>query len=94
MKSLPSNSSGASVMMMQTRAQGKSISRTYINFLNMMADQGVLCYHTEKVRGGPRRIYYPLMDERGYEMFVVPTLNESLMRDFSSDSREVLTDFL
>ncbi len=46
----------------------KSISRaSVIFFLNRMVDQGVLDYRSATGKGGHHRIYYPVMDERGYK---------------------------
>ena len=72
----------------------KSISRaSVIFFLNRMVDQGVLDYRTATGKGGHHRVYYPIMDERGYKKHLLKTVVESLMRDFPAETREALKDF-
>jgi predicted transcriptional regulator len=72
----------------------KSISRaSVIFFLERMANQGVLDYRSATGKGGRHRIYYPIMDERGYKKHLLKTVVESMMRDFPTETREALTDF-
>ncbi len=72
----------------------KSISRaSVIFFLNRMVDQGVLDYRTATGKGSHHRVYYPIMDERGYKKHLLMTVVESMMRDFPTETREALTDF-
>ena len=71
----------------------KSISRTSIFiFLEKMEEQGVLGFRevTGRGRGGHHKIYYPLMDEKGYLKYLLKTIVESMMRDFPDETREVL----
>ena len=71
----------------------KSISRaSVIFFLNRMADQGVLDFRTATGKGGHHRVYYPIMDERGYKKHLLKTVVESLMRDFPDETREALKE--
>ncbi len=71
----------------------KSMSRaSVIFFLNRMVDQGVLDYRTATGKGGHHRVYYPLLDERGYKKHLLKTIVESLMRDFSKETREALRE--
>ncbi len=72
----------------------KSISRASVIFLlSRMADQGVLDYRTATGKGGHHRIYFPIMDERGYKKHLLKTVVESLMRDFPAETREALKEF-
>ena len=78
----------------ETLGPDKSISRaSVIFFLNRMVDQGVLDYRTATGKGGHHRVYYPIMDERGYKKHLLKTVVESLMRDFPAETREALKDF-
>jgi predicted transcriptional regulator len=72
----------------------KSISRaSVIFFLNRMVDQGVLAYRSAAGKGGRHRVYFPVLDERGYKKYLLKTVVESLMRDFPTETREALNDF-
>ena len=71
----------------------KSISRaSVILFLSRMADQGVLGYRSATGKGGHHRVYFPIMDERGYKKHVLKTVVESLMRDFPDETKEALNE--
>jgi predicted transcriptional regulator len=71
----------------------KSISRaSVILFLSRMADQGVLDYRSATGKGGYHRIYYPIMDERGYKKHLLKTVVESLMRNFPEETKEALNE--
>ena len=71
----------------------KSISRaSVIFFLNRMADQGVLDFRTATGKGGHHRVYYPIMDERGYKKHLLKTVVESLMRDFPEEAKEAMKE--
>jgi len=73
---------------------GESISRaSVIVFMNRLVDQGVLGYREGTGKGGVHKIYYPLMDEKGYLIFIIKTMVESMMRDFPEETREVLEEF-
>ncbi|TET70892.1 hypothetical protein E3J39_05670 [Candidatus Bathyarchaeota archaeon] len=72
----------------------KTISRaSVIFFLNRMVDQGVLGFRDATGKGGHHRIYYPLMDERGYKKYVLKTIIDSMMRDFPEEAKETLLEF-
>ncbi len=72
----------------------KSISRaSVILFLSRMADQGVLGYRSATGKGGHHRVYFPIMDERGYKKHLLKTVVESLMRDFPEETIEALKKF-
>jgi len=73
---------------------GKSISRTSIIFaLNRFVDQDVLGWRDATGKGGHHKIYYPLMDEKGYVKHLIKTMVESLMRDFPEETQEVLNKY-
>lgn len=66
---------------------GKTISRaSVIFFLRDIAEEGVLRFEETKGRGGLRRIYYPVMDERGFKVYIAKSVFESLMRDFPEEA--------
>jgi predicted transcriptional regulator len=70
---------------------GGSISRASIIFaMNRFVDQGVLGFRDGTGKGGHHKIYYPLMDEKGYVKYLLKTMVESMMRDFPEETREVL----
>jgi len=72
----------------------KSISRaSIINIMNKLVDQGVLAYREATGKGGYHKIYYPLMDEKGYVKYLINTMVESLMRDFPKETQEILKKF-
>ena len=73
---------------------GKSKSRaSIINIMNKLVDQGVLAYREATEKGGHHKIYYPLMDEKGYVKYVLKTIIESMMRDFPEETQEILKKF-
>ncbi len=75
--------------------EGESISRaSIIFFMNRLVDQGVLGFRDATGKGGHHKIYYPLMDEKGYTKYLIKTIVESLMRDFSKETREVLNEYV
>ena len=54
---------------------GKSISRASVIFaLNRFVDQGILGWRDATGKGGHHKIYYPLMDEKGYVKYLLKTL--------------------
>ena len=70
-----------------------SISRTSVNFfMNRLVDQGLLSYRYGTGKGGHHKIYYPLMDEKGYLKYLLKTMVESMMRDFPKETREYLSE--
>jgi predicted transcriptional regulator len=73
---------------------GGSISRaSIINAMNRLVDQGVLGFRESTGKGGYHRIYYPLMDEKRYEKYIIKTMVESMRRDFPEETREVLKEY-
>ena len=74
-------------------SEGKSISRaSIIVFLEKMEDQSVLGSRDTTGKGGHHKIYYPLMDEKGYVKYLIETMVESMMRDFPEETREYLSE--
>ena len=72
---------------------GNSISRASVIFaLNRFVDQGVLGWRDATGKGGHHKIYYPLMDEKGFKVYVARTVIQSLMRDFPEETREVIRE--
>jgi predicted transcriptional regulator len=73
---------------------GGSISRpAIIVAMNRLVDHGVLGFREGTGKGGHHRIYYPLMDEKGYKKYVIKTMVESLLRDFPEETKDVLNEF-
>ena len=73
---------------------GKSISRaSIIIIMNKLVDQGVLAYREATGKGGPHKIYFPLLDEKGYKKYLIKTMVESMMRDFPEETKEVLEKY-
>ena len=73
---------------------GGSISRaSIIVAMNRFVDQGVLGFREGTGKGGYHRVYYPLMDEKGYKKYVIKTMVESLLRDFPEETKDVLNEF-
>ncbi len=71
----------------------KSISRASVIFaLSRFVDQGVLGWRDATGKGGHHKIYYPLMDKKGYLKYLIKTMVESMMRDFPKATREVLDE--
>ena len=72
----------------------KSISRaSIIIIMNKLVDQGVLSYREATGKGGHHKIYYLLMDEKGYKKYVAKTIIKSMMRDFPEETREVIQTY-
>ncbi len=68
-----------------------SISRASIILaMNGFVDQGVLGWRDATGKGGHHKIYYPLMDEKGYLEYLLKTMVDSMMRDFPEETREYL----
>ena len=75
--------------------EGKTISRaSIINFLNRMVDQNVLDFRDATGKGGHQRVYYPKLDEKGYRIYLIKTVLDSLIRDFPEETREVITQYM
>jgi len=70
------------------------ISRaSIINFLQDMADKGILRAIEEPCKGGSRKRYYPKMTESEYKEYIVKTVIKSLMKDFD-ETKEVLEQII
>ena len=70
---------------------GKPVSRaSIILFLEKLSKQEVLGYKEKTGKGGYRRIYHPLVDEKGFVKQLVVTIIESLMEDFPGEIKETL----
>ena len=58
-------------------------------FMNRLLEQGVLGFRDGTGKGGHHKIYYPLMDEKGYLKYLLKTMVESMKRDFPEETKEV-----
>jgi len=73
---------------------GESRSRAAVILsLNKLVDWGVMGFREGTGRGGHQRIYYPLMDEVGFQSYLLKKMVESMMRDFPEETREVLDEY-
>ena len=71
--------------------KGNTISRaSVINFLESMREMGVLKGDERTGKGGHRWIYSPAMNEAEFKQYIAKTIIESLMRDFSEETRQVI----
>ncbi len=71
----------------------RTISRaSIINFLNEMAEQGILCYDEVSGKGGFRRIYRAAMDEGTFKRAIAKTVIDSLLRDFPKETMEAILE--
>jgi len=62
--------------------------------LNKLVDWGVLGFREGTGKRGHHRIYYPLMDEVGFQSYLLRTMIESMMRDFPEETREALKEYV
>jgi len=67
---------------------------TIILSLNKMVDWGVLGFREVTGKGGHHRIYYPLMDEKGFKSYLLKTMVKSMMRDFPEETKEALNEYV
>ena len=68
-----------------------SISRaSIINFLKVMADEGILDYEIHPGKGGMRPIYTPRMNESEFKIHVAQTIIASLLKDFPEETKTVI----
>jgi len=74
-------------------AEDSKSRATIIMSLNKLVDWGVLGFREGTGKGGHHRIYYPLMDEKGYVKYLMKTMFESMRRDFPEETRKVLEEF-
>jgi len=73
--------------------ENRSISRaSVINFLNSMADQGILNYTEKSTKGGMKRVYSPRLDEKGFKLLIAKNIITNLLRDFPEETQQVLKD--
>ncbi len=73
--------------------ESKKISRaSIIMFLEKLRKQEILGNKEATGKGGYRRIYYPLLDERGFVKLHFKTLVESMWTDFPEVSIGVLKE--
>jgi len=56
-------------------------------------DQGVLGYMEATGKGGHHKVYFPLMDEVGFQSYLLKTMVKSMRRDFPEETREVLDEY-
>jgi predicted transcriptional regulator len=71
-----------------------SISRaSIINFMQDMAEQGVLIQELETCKGGMRGLYKPKMDEPGLKRHIVETVLNTLRESFPSETDSSLGKF-
>jgi hypothetical protein len=74
--------------------ESKSISRaSIIFFLNDKVDDGVLGFREATGKGGHHRVFFPVLDEAGYRMYLLRTVIDSMMRDYPVETRKVLKEF-
>ena len=70
-----------------------SISRaSIINFLDSMADEGILTFTETTGKGGYRRIYSMKYDEAGFKEHIARVVIRNLLRDFPEETRKALKD--
>jgi len=73
---------------------GKTISRaSIINFLNSLVDEGVLDFEERTGKGGYHRVYRPRLDENEFKKYLAETVISSLMKDFPTETKEVVKAF-
>ena len=72
----------------------RRISRTSVYFfLDGMADRGVLGYRVATEKGGKHRIYYPLLNEKGFVLRIIDDVFSGFIRDFPVEVREVIEKY-
>ena len=59
-------------------------------FLEKLRKQGILGYKGGTGKGGYRRIYYPLMNKKGFVKLLLKTIVESMQTDFPEETMEVI----
>ena len=68
-----------------------SISRaSIINFLKVMADEGVLDYEVRPGKGGMHRVYTPRLNESEFKIHVAKTVIASLLKDFPEETKTAI----
>jgi predicted transcriptional regulator len=75
--------------------EGNSISKTTIVvFLQAMANEGVLNPKRVSGKGGYYNLYTQKMNEKDYIKYIIKTLYNSLMRDFTEETKEALKEYV
>jgi hypothetical protein len=70
-----------------------SISRaSIINFLKVMADEGVLDYEERPGKGGYHRVYTPRLNEFEFKKYVAKTMINSLLKDFPEETKTAISE--
>jgi len=64
-----------------------------ILLMNRFVDQGVLSFRDATGKGGHHKVYYPLMDEKGYVKYIIKTVIESMTRDFPEETRVIINEY-
>ena len=68
-----------------------SISRaSIINFLKVMADEGVLDYEERLGKGGAHRVYRPRLNESEFKIHIAQTMISSLVKDFPEETKTAI----
>lgn len=74
--------------------KGETISRaSIINFLQDIAEQGILERDTTTGKGGHRGIYQTNYDREGLRKFIIKTVLDKLKKDFPKETNEVINRF-
>jgi predicted transcriptional regulator len=69
---------------------GSILRASIINFLEYMAEVGVLEKKEITGKGGHRGVYSSKMDESGFKKFIVETAIEAFMRNFPDETKQIL----
>lgn len=72
------------------KIDGSISHASIIQFLKVMADEGVLDYEERKGRGGIKRVYRPRKNESEFKTYVAQTVISSLLKDFPDETKTVL----
>ena len=79
----------------ERRGWDKPISRaSIIGVLNRLVGWGVLGYRDATGKGSHHKVYFPLMDEKGFLSYLLETMVKSMRRDFPEETHEVLDEYL
>jgi len=72
-------------------AEEKTISRaSIINFLQDMAEKGILNYWERSGKGGYHRVYTTVYDEAGFKELLATQLIEKLLEEFPDETHKVI----
>jgi len=87
--------SAATTAVVNEKLAPATISRaSIIFFLNRLVVQGVLGFWDGTGKGGHHKIYFPLMDEKGYKKHLLKTIIDSMMRDFPEETQEAIKEYI